>query len=62
MADDQIALLPEHVLGRKHVPKRGHAARPGSGPEGQTCGTCRHRVSVDGGARWYTKCGLTRGT
>lgn len=40
-------------------PRRsGHAAPPGSGPAGQTCGGCAHAVSVMGGAKNFTKCRL----
>lgn len=35
-------------------------ALPGSGPEGQTCGTCRHKVSTGNGERRYLKCALMR--
>jgi len=58
----QIALLPDHVLRATHVPKRGHAARPGTGPEGQTCGSCRHYTRRCGGAKDYLKCALTEAT
>ena len=39
------------------VKKRGHAAQPGSGPEGETCKTCRHRTRLVYN-RSYPKCGL----
>lgn len=60
--EGQIALLPDHVLRASTVPRRGHAARPGSGPEGQTCGSCRHytRRITRGGT--FRKCGLTKAT
>jgi len=35
-------------------------ARVGSGPEGQTCGTCRHASAIDHNARRYYKCGKCR--
>jgi hypothetical protein len=44
--------------GRGHPWKGGYAAQPGSGPEGETCKTCRHRVRVGGGTRSYPKCQL----
>jgi len=40
------------------MPSRGgHAAKPGTGPSGETCGTCRHRVhtEIDSGKK-YQKC------
>ncbi len=38
---------------------RGYAARPGTGPAGETCATCRHCVCREMGSRWY-KCGKVR--
>ena len=38
---------------------RGHAARPGTGPDGETCRTCKHPVVVSLANR-YWKCGLMR--
>ncbi|MFM2042094.1 MAG: hypothetical protein RLY86_670 [Pseudomonadota bacterium] len=37
--------------------RRGHAWTPGSGPVGETCGTCGHRVRVEL-SKTYQKCGL----
>lgn len=47
--------LPDHVKPRSK--KRGHAAQPGGGPEGQQCRTCRHlrRLIL---SKTYLKCGL----
>lgn len=39
----------------------GYAAAPGSGPSGETCGSCRHYVSVQSGARRWPKCLLMKG-
>jgi len=38
---------------------RGHAAPPGSGPQGETCGSCEHifRKSL---SKTYIKCALAR--
>lgn len=39
--------------------RKGYAAPPGSGPAGETCGTCAHHVR----RRWskvHHKCGLMR--
>ncbi len=53
-----LMALPESA-GR--FPKtRGHAARPGSGPAGETCGSCAQYRSVQGGARSHPKCELAR--
>ena len=35
----------------------GYAAAPGSGPDGETCGTCKHLV-VKEYANKYFKCGI----
>lgn len=37
---------------------RGYAARPGSGPAGETCRGCRHRCSLNKCGRSWHKCGL----
>lgn len=35
-------------------PKRGHARPPGTGPIGETCGSCRHRAPTGCDKReWY---------
>jgi hypothetical protein len=39
---------------------KGYAAPPGSGPKGETCGTCQHAVRVNGGRKDYWKCSLLR--
>ena len=39
------------------VKRRGHAAQPGTGPEGETCKTCKHYVRKRM-AKVYRKCGL----
>lgn len=36
---------------------RGHAALPGTGPDGETCGTCRHMVRRKF-SKAFLKCGL----
>jgi len=36
---------------------RGHAWAPGSGPEGETCKTCAHRVRLQYHGKIYQKCG-----
>lgn len=55
----EFALTPPEraKLNRKEPIPRGHAWRVGTGPEGETCGSCkhlyRHRM-----AKTYLKCGL----
>lgn len=46
-------------LRRKTPLPRGHAAVPGTGPEGETCGTCRH-LERRAFAKVYLKCGLMK--
>ena len=45
---------------RTRSKKRGHAAPPGTGPEGETCGSCAHIVRAGSSKRIYMKCGLMR--
>ena len=42
---------------RKEPEPRGHAAMPGTGPEGETCGSCRHLARIRL-ANTYLKCAL----
>ena len=44
---------------RKPTQPRGHAAPPGSGPEGETCKTCAH-YTLRMMSKAYRKCGLMR--
>jgi len=39
------------------VPANGYAMRPGTGPEGETCGTCAHCCRRTRNRAYY-KCGL----
>lgn len=41
---------------------KGYAATPGSGPAGETCGTCAHCWRSNSGTRGYHKCKLIRPT
>jgi hypothetical protein len=43
------------VLGPR---KGGYPKPPGSGPAGETCGSCEHYTRVQRGAGVYLKCGL----
>lgn len=42
--------------GKHYVQPRGYFYHPGTGPEGETCGTCKHIV----GFRRWNKCNLNR--
>lgn len=42
-----------------------HTATPaslGSGPRGETCGNCKHRIQVPYHTKRYPKCDLARGS
>lgn len=45
--------------GKRNVAPNGYAARPGSGPSGETCKTCAHAVKISL-SKNYWKCGLCR--
>lgn len=56
----EFALTPEErktLYARHKTKKNGYAWLPGTGPAGETCGSCDHRV-VNSGK--YSKCGLNR--
>lgn len=58
-------LFPLDDLGPEQTPtaeldRRCTAARSGTGPAGETCGTCRHLVGVHHHNGRYLKCGLVR--
>jgi len=44
---------------RSNAPK-GYPAPKGSGPDGETCRTCENACRVNGGSKYYWKCGLLR--
>ena len=46
------------VVHRKPTVKNGYEAPPGTGPEGETCGTCRHKRTCGK----FIKCELRRAT
>ena len=46
--------------GRHYVEPRGYYAKPGTGPAGETCGSCRHHVTRRYSKR-YHKCALAQG-
>jgi hypothetical protein len=47
--------------GKHYIQPRGYAAPPGTGPKGETCGSCAHYVRKQM-ARAYPKCLLRRAT
>jgi hypothetical protein len=62
---DWLAAHPEFELGLKeckirHPLDRAHPYPPGSGPPGQTCGTCAKLYRVEYHNKAYFKCGVLR--
>lgn len=53
------ALLASTKKGRKPTQPKGYAALPGSGPEGETCRSCKHIARIEY-AKTYLKCELMR--
>lgn len=51
-------LPPEPV--RFGLRASGYARRPGTGPAGETCRTCRFAVKVGGGKSHFYKCEIIR--
>jgi hypothetical protein len=46
---------------RKPTVRKGYAATPGTGPQGETCGTCEHSVGRGSpGLKIFYKCELLR--
>lgn len=62
MADQPELFSVDEVGERKPLPKGGYPARPGSGPEGETCKTCRHYCVVPYHGKAYRKCALVEWT
>lgn len=46
------------VRGKHYIEPRGYYQPPGTGPEGETCGSCKHIARGRGG---WAKCELSRG-
>lgn len=59
--EDGPAITPaeRRKLGRRDPLPRGYAATPGTGPSGETCGSCWHHATVQH-AKAYHKCELMR--
>lgn len=55
----ELMVLPPSAIKPKKPKKHGHAALPGTGPEGETCGSCAN-LARKVMARTYLKCGLMR--
>lgn len=48
------------VRGKHYVEPRGYADKPGTGPAGETCKSCKHSYRGGTGQRGFPKCELTR--
>jgi hypothetical protein len=56
----ELMILPASALtARRLSRKKGHAMPPGTGPAGETCGSCRHLYRNDM-SKTYLKCELMR--
>ncbi len=54
----ETVTVPER--GKHYVQPRGYYYSPGTGPAGETCGGCQHKVRRGGVAGRYIKCALNR--
>ncbi len=62
--DDEILPTPITTFGskkRKPTQANGYAAAPGSGPEGEICKNCEHRLIREYHNKRYNKCYLVVG-
>lgn len=59
---DELFAIPQSALdyAKAHPPRKGHAGHPGSGPDGETCGSCQHYALSHHRGGTYRKCGLVR--
>jgi hypothetical protein len=55
---EPITLQPLH--GKSYIEPRGYAGIPGTGPAGETCGTCAHAVREKRSAKSWIKCDKNR--
>lgn len=58
----EFALTPaqRRQMSRKGAQPKGYAMKPGTGPAGETCGSCAHLVRKQV-SKTYLKCELARG-
>ena len=55
--EEEKFLVGEQRYGaRKPTVPKGYAAPPGTGPQGETCKTCKHKAAPTQTARVYWKC------
>ena len=53
---DTVTVQPR---GKHYIQLRGYADHPGTGPKGETCGSCSHHV-ISSMGKQYHKCDLAR--
>lgn len=53
-------IVTVQMRGKHYVQPKGYAAPPGTGPAGETCGSCRHRTGKGTGQKTFPGCALTR--
>lgn len=58
--EKSMAMTPAEKR-RKYSQARGYAAPLGSGPEGETCGSCEHAYGIRH-SKVYYKCALVKAT
>ena len=59
MTPDLFGREPDKPRGKHYVEPRGYAAQPGTGPAGETCGTCQHARRIVMGKTFH-KCALAK--
>lgn len=47
-------------LPQPYPPRKGHAADPGTGPKGETCGSCEHYARSSFNVKTFRKCILMK--
>lgn len=60
MFGNEITIEEARVLAKRKSPEpKGYAAQPGTGPAGETCGSCAH-LYRNRMAKTYLKCALMK--
>lgn len=52
--------IDERTIGKHRIQANGYARRPGTGPKGETCRSCRHSTGTGGHNHNYYKCLIIR--
>lgn len=59
LGGEVVTVAEPKQRGKHYVEPRGYAAKPGTGPAGETCGSCKNHV-INQFARDYHKCLLSK--